>query len=491
MADEPREVELKLVLEPGAAARLRAHPLLAGVEAQTVEQKSVYFDTRGQALRKAGFSLRIRTAGGRRVQTVKATGASAGLFDRPEWEQAVDGDTPALDAIGRTLLAPLLTAGRARRLVPLVVSQVRRTRWDVDRFAAAIEIALDEGAVEAAGRRHGLCELELELKSGPPQALFAAGRALAADLPLRIGVLSKAEQGFALAGGRLGKVAKAEPVALDASMRVADAFAAVVAACLRHFRRNEGLVRDARDPAALHQARVAMRRLRAAFSLFAPAMRCEALAPLRAELRWFTAGLGEARNLDVLLAGAEWTPVDRRKVEAAREEAYDGIAETLDSPRLRLLMIDLLAWAETGPWRARRRARGPFDDFAGRRLDRLWEKVAARGAVLRELGEEERHRLRIDVKKLRYAVEFAATVYAEPSARKRFRNALEAMQECLGHLNDIATARLLHARYGLAAAPPAADAGAAGAGHLAEAERAFRQLRRAPPFWRRARDEPA
>ena len=57
-----------------------------------------YFDTPDQALRKAGLSLRIRTLGKRRVQTLKAESVSAaGIFVRPEWEMRVGRNWPVID----------------------------------------------------------------------------------------------------------------------------------------------------------------------------------------------------------------------------------------------------------------------------------------------------------------------------------------------------------------------------------------------------------
>src|SRR5688572_27892296 len=78
-------------------------------------------------------------------------------------------------------------------------------------------------------------------------------------------------------------------------------FAAIAQSCLRHFRLNEPLIIKHREPDALHQARVAMRRLRSALSLFRPAVFDADFPGLREELRWFTGQLGHARNLDVLL----------------------------------------------------------------------------------------------------------------------------------------------------------------------------------------------
>jgi len=75
------EIEIKLDLSPEALGALDASGLL-GEPIKTVNQHATYYDTRDQQLRSEGYSLRIRQAGGTRIQTVKATGASRSLFSR-------------------------------------------------------------------------------------------------------------------------------------------------------------------------------------------------------------------------------------------------------------------------------------------------------------------------------------------------------------------------------------------------------------------------
>ncbi|HEX4737132.1 MAG TPA: CYTH domain-containing protein [Allosphingosinicella sp.] len=116
------EFELKLELDPRDAGDLRRHPLLAGAEASTRAQCSTYFDTRKNALRKAGYSLRVRSSGGKYVQTVKRTSAGAGLFNRPEWEVPVEHDRPDAAAIAETPVGEIIGADRVGKLVPVVES---------------------------------------------------------------------------------------------------------------------------------------------------------------------------------------------------------------------------------------------------------------------------------------------------------------------------------------------------------------------------------
>ncbi len=497
MADRDREIELKLELEPGGGAQVRAHPALSGLESRTEQLLSIYFDTAEGALRKAGFTLRVRRAGDRFIQTVKqGGGGAAGLFDRPEWEQEVGGPEPDLDLAAETTpIGEALNRKVRRKLQPLVRSDMCRTTWIVERNGAALEVTLDEGIVGGGETDQTIAELELELKRGGPEALIEfAGELAAADVPMRLGVLTKAERGWALADGSLRRAIKSTRVGLDHGMSVAEGFSAIAFSCLRQFRWNEDLVIASRDPSALHQARVAMRRLRSAFTLFRPVILDERFPELREEVRWFTNQLGDARNLDVLLKRAgDRSEALREVLEAEREQAYARVLEALGSARLRRLMLDLVGWIETGPWRARKRTRRPLDDFASAQLDKRWRKVKRPGRELATLEPEARHRLRIEIKKLRYAIEFLAALQTGEAAQrqKRFAAALEEMQEQLGELNDAETARALLAHL-LQGRPDRDALIAAAEGEAPEvsqqetidaASRAYRDLVETGRFW--------
>ncbi|HEX7693967.1 MAG TPA: CYTH domain-containing protein, partial [Sphingomonas sp.] len=96
---DPIEVELKLEFDPSDRDRIVAAIPVDQSAARTVHLVTTYFDTPRRAVRRAGYSVRIRRQGSLRTQTVKADGAAAaGLFVRPEWEREVDSDIPAIDA---------------------------------------------------------------------------------------------------------------------------------------------------------------------------------------------------------------------------------------------------------------------------------------------------------------------------------------------------------------------------------------------------------
>jgi CHAD domain-containing protein len=236
-------------------------------------------------------------------------------------------------------------------------------------------------------------------------------------------------------------------------MTAGDGFATVAYACLRQFRLNEPLVVERQDASALHQARVSMRRLRSAFTLFRPVIVDTRYEELREDVRWFTNQLGDARNFDVLMKrfgnprGDAVGEALLRELKQEREAAYGQVLEALGSERLRTLLLELVAWIETGEWRIENSlAALPLPQFATLQLDKRWKKVRKGGRDLAGVDPEARHRLRIEVKKLRYAVEFLASLTRGEEAvakQKQFIRALEDMQEELGELNDVETARTL------------------------------------------------
>ena len=67
---------------------------------------------------------------------------------------------------------------------------------------------------------------------------------------------------------------------------------------------------------------------------------------------------------------------------------------------------------------------------------------------LSELEEHQLHRLRINVKKLRYAVDFLAPLYPRKRVRK-FASSLEDMQDCLGLVHDDMVSRQIVADFAL------------------------------------------
>ncbi|MCC2981530.1 CHAD domain-containing protein [Sphingomonas sp. IC4-52] len=478
------EIELKLEVGHGAFAALCRLPVLAGIAADDREQLATYYDTPDQTLSAAGISLRVRRTGERHVQTIKAGGAAtAGMFARPEWEQDLAGPGP--DVGESSPLRALVDGSVVARIRPAFSVAVRRRSWQVEWAGAAIELVADEGTANANGRQAPVAEIEAELKCGSPDALFSLARAIGQHIPVRLGVLTKAERGFRLAGGQLNEPAKAQRVLLDPGMDVAEAFAAIVGACLRQFRLNEEALRTNPGADALHQARVALRRLRSALSIFKPVIADDRFAHLADELRLLARSLGKARDLDVLVG--RLGPNADVNIQAAHGQAYAAALATLDSQRTRDLMIDLIEWISLGAWRTHPADPGaitqPAREFAAAALKKLRGRLKKRGRQLGTLEDEDRHRVRIQAKKLRYAAEFFESLFTGKRARRRyakFRKRLARLQEHLGELNDLATAPSLMKDLGLnhGSLPPDRRKAL-----LAKATKAHAALMKAKRFW--------
>jgi inorganic triphosphatase YgiF len=481
-----REVELKFLCTPAdLGAVLAAAP--AGDD-ESRELISVYFDTPDLALQKAGVSLRVRESKGKRVQTVKR---GEGL-SREEHEAPIVGAEPDRE------LGPLKTLlPDGGRLDPAFNVHVTRRQRTFRYRGAEIELALDQGEVTDGTGRSPICEVELELKSGPPEALFALGRELAKAAPLYLSFDGKASRGQALVAGATLHARRGDEITLTSRATAAEAFQAVARHALGQISINAATLRAEPDPEPVHQLRVAARRLRSALSTFKPLVDDGGLSAVKGDLKWLAGSLDEARDLDVFTAGV----ADQARalkspppgldalttaLEAARRRRWAKAARMASSARFRALMIDVAAWVETGSWLAA--SPTPAKAFAAHALQARLQKVQKGGKHLAAADDAARHRLRIEAKKLRYAAEAFASLYGRKSAG-RFISRVKDLQTTLGDLNDLAVAGALVGSLKLD--PDAAFAAgelvglrmAGKARLIAKAEKAFKRLMdAAPPF---------
>ncbi len=460
MAEGQEETELKFDLDAAASDRLEQKLMLRS-RAKTPPQPqtlvSTYYDTPGRDLHKAGFTLRIREGDGKRVQTVKSE--AEGVATRGEWETELKAPGLDLKAAARTPLQAVLRDLRGE-LSPVFATTVQRTKRLIRQGSAKIEAAIDRGQIEADGRSFAVCELELELKAGRPCALFDLARRLGDAAPLRLSFETKSQRGYRLVeGGQVGEALKGEQVRLKPGMTTRQAFQAIAAGALRQWVGNAAVLRAARRPEALHQMRVALRRLRTALTLFEAVVADDAYRPLIAELEWLTGELDSGRDIDVLIQET-FRPAAARfhgqpglaglgeRLLKARTRAYDRILAVLDQPRHMTLVLDAAEWIDNGRWAQAdealfaAKANIPIEQTAAEGLDRLRRQIKRRGAGLRRLDPTSRHRLRIRAKRLRYALEFFGGLYPRrKDERDAFLNTLRAMQDGLGALNDLEVAR--------------------------------------------------
>jgi len=423
---------------------------------------STYFDTGKQKLNRHGLSLRIRQAGDKHIQTIKS--APGVQFGRGEWETEIEGNTPDLSKIDGTPLERLAPKKLRRKLKPIFETSVHRTTLPVRTKRSEIELAVDQGRLIAGRRSSPIEELELELKKGRPDDLFRLAKAVERKAQAELYFRTKSERGYDLAFGKSGHAVYAEPIELKEDMEADEAFRIIGRSTVRHFAANADAVQNL-EPEGIHQMRVGLRRLRTAMSLFSHALPGDRSEKIKAELKWLTNELAPAREIDVFvkekISRATRDVVPRRggkaiekEFAARRAEALERARKALNSERCRTLLVDVLEWIEARHEGTQKDASTPIGKFAVDILHRRGKKLLKEGRDLEKLSARERHKFRIGIKKIRYAVEFFESLFPGKRDRKqiaRLSKHLKKIQDALGSLNDFIAHQKLAADVALKA----------------------------------------
>lgn len=458
-----QETELKFVGPDDALMRVQQSPLLRRWARNRKPQKrvlnAVYFDTQSLALCDAGYVLRVRHEGGGFIQALKGANG-ADIATRTEVQSKVAALAPKIDAIpDETLRRHIRKITKGSALEPLFCVEVQRsTVLIAPKKGTTIEVAFDRGVIRTNGALRkfdvAISEMELELVRGKAADLAACAKTLTAGVELTLSVQSKSERGHALIADTLDAPVGSRRIELARDATAGEAFRAVIGHCLSHLLGNWSAVTAARDPEGLHQMRVALRRLRSALSLFGEPFRAS-MRDIEGEVRWIAAVLGRARDLDVfqdevLRPVAEAHGEDDRLTNLAtlvrtrRRVAWAGVLDALESERFRALVLDLAGVTFDRPWL--KGTSGAADrlaiELARERLTRRLKRAVKLGRRIGDLSADERHVLRIRLKKLRYAVDFFQALLPGRATR-RFLARLGDLQDVLGRLNDAAVARAL------------------------------------------------
>ncbi|MEM9682530.1 MAG: CYTH and CHAD domain-containing protein [Pseudomonadota bacterium] len=461
----PEETELKLSLRPEQAGRIGRHPVVQKLKSGPAETKRLlgtYYDTPDLLLRRKDVSLRVREVDHRFIQTLKRMQPSRGaVFSRDEWETDVGGRDPDINEIEDGEIRRMLRKnGAAKSLRPMFRTDVRRTTWQLRDKDAEIELALDIGEVRNEnGDRTPICEAELELKSGDARRLYDIALALNEKIDCVVGTVAKSDLGYALYERKSSTPVKASKVPLVRDMTVWQAFETICRSCLDQLEANAPIARVGQDPEGIHQARVANRRLRAAFKIFKRVLPQDRYESFATELRWLQKELGDARDLDVFLDEMldpmiERLPRERllkafrKRVKEARLTAYARARRALEGRRYGRLRLAFERWFADAP--------GPDADprlgrnvrwFAKRSIRKVHAKIVAVGIDLHDVSDAELHAIRIKGKQLRYCIEFFSGLFDGDGPRHHAK-ALSRIQDCLGSLNDGVVAHTLIRKLG-------------------------------------------
>ena len=217
--------------------------------------------------------------------------------------------------------------------------------------------------------------------------------------------------------------------AITKDMPTDTAFRLIVTACRAELAKHRETLLSTDDVEGVHQTRVALRRLRAAFALFRNLAADPELPTIDAQARHFARECGPARDLHVFLS--ETAPDAPESVtRIGRKLAGDRLLQA----RRALSGEDFDAFDRSLERLASRRpssVRETVGEFGRRKLD----DCLRRGHGASKLTAKELHRLRIAAKRLRYAATFLAPAFA-PEAAPEYIKATETLQDALGAFND-------------------------------------------------------
>lgn len=447
--------------------------------------RSVYYDTGDLRLVAAGITLRRRTRAGATSWDLKVPVRPGDTAVRREVSVADRSATPPA-GLADVLMA--WTGGEA--LGPVATLRTRRTTWVVAGEDGTPRAEVVDDEVEHLDGRRVLTrfrEVEVERHGVPEPYVAKLVRRLekagaTATTPTKLAHVLDVP-----AAEPLERVRKAAPVAAlltDALRRAgASLLSADVGARLG-------------EPDAVHQLRVACRRMRSDLRAYGTVLDPEWVAHLADELGWLGGALGAARDGEVVAERVAAAAADLgargdevvADVVARRARAADDAAAALRDPRYLALAQLVRTGLDAPPLAggggpAARTAVGDVVDAAWRDVERAVRRLGKKGDT-----DVAWHAVRITAKRARYAAETAAVVAGADA--ERLAKAAAAVQDVLGTFHDATTtaATVLE----LAADRPDDGAYGLAAGRVVERElRAAEQAKAGlAPVWR-AKAEPA
>jgi inorganic triphosphatase YgiF len=456
------EIELKFTLSPQRQRNIgKVLGKLARTMSEPVRRHEItqYFDFADLALFKGSFSLRVRRSDGGYLQTLKSLagegGAAMARFER-EW--TLPHDRLDVTKLAGTPISGLMAERRDKPIRQIFATDIIRVTYMLAlEDDAVIEVAVDNGHIRSGENAVPVHEIELELKTGPRAALYRFASAFHEARRLAISADSKAMRGHRLAAGRGFEAHKAEDLELPRDVTVAEGFRRILGNGIAQLVANLPFC-SIDDPEPLHQARVAVRRIRSALAWFDAYLEPDAAGRFEDTLKRFGQILGEARDRDVFLkeldgekaadrVNGTWLEMIVPPVEAARRTAYRGVQALINSGEPTAFVLALAGWAESGLWLRPDGDLGhlpdlPFTVIAPELLDKLAGKASKRGRHLKSRSLKELHSLRKTLKKLRYCTEYCETLYKHKRV-KRYQERAKELLKVLGALNDTVGAEAL------------------------------------------------
>jgi len=454
-------MELKLVLrgqedESAVVSCLRGNNYTVE-EIEAVQQVDTYLDTFDWYLLKNKTVLRYRVSNGAATYALKNIGPiEEGIGKRLETESPLDRpvDTPTVIPVKRIrkLVEEIIFP---RKLLEQVQVRTNRRRYRViSPEEAEIGLAFDTSSFLLRGLHkprpvRKLYELEAEILNGPETALGEFSSLLSGTFGYAAASASKLE--VAVERFKIEIPSKKVPEELRVRLddRLDLAIRKILTFQLQRLREQIPGIKADIDTEFVHQARVSTRRIRSCLRYFRDAIPEPTAVFLGGELKWLGGRFGAVRDLDVFLLNLirfkgqiARLPTPKRHafedwIERHRREPLKALWEALESPRYRVLERRLDQFlGRPLPLRARQPLAGKVvHEVAPGLITEKFDAVIRQGhAVVEKPKLKEFHRLRIQMKRLRYACEFMGPAY--DGALDAFIERTVEIQDCLGELQD-------------------------------------------------------
>lgn len=407
-----------------------------------------YFDTATYCLQKAKLAYRIRREGEEWIATVKGGGVSSGgLHERQEWNVVVSDAQPDITVFeGTDIGKKLIGLVGDQVLEPILITKFERRTLDIIMpDGSEIEVAADQGTIVAGCKSAPILEVELELKSGKPSALFQLGAALAREYPLLPESDSKFYRGLKLAGLAAAQPQRDAKFQIDKNQLAAEGLRTILLQLIAQFLvAQQVFLENATQPEHMHELRISLRRLRSLLEFYGPLIADEQYKYYQAELRKLGQMLGILREIDVAYAawqqcnGCQFISIDdkrnlglmlakQRLVEA--EKIYKNLNAGLATP----LLLDLWAMLIDNKGQQLTQHHSALGQYAVTRLSSWLKTVTKQGKTIDWTATENVHKLRLQIKKIKYAAEVLEPVFYEIS---QLILRLDTLQKNLGLLSD-------------------------------------------------------
>lgn len=452
------EIELKLATDKQYVSRLSKHPAVihkSAAKPSSHKLTNIYFDNPDLKLMDAGITLCVSNTSSGWIQTIELPGSSfIGLHQRLEWIAPIAFNHPDFTKIVDPILVRVFPNNKLRKsIIPIFKTEIHRTSWQlVFNNGDQVEVAFDLGRLIVNDKEEVISEIKLKLKSGNIGRLFALALEFQDVIPLNIENYTQSQRGYAYYRDSPPQVIKAQLPTLTRKMNANIAFKEIVWECIHQLQLNQNVVLHTSDIEGVHQMRIALRRLRLAFSLFRLILGHKKCAFILSELKWLSDILGKARDIDVLLTQTIPSITKQLKhhqglltlqqLALKRQlKVYDFIREALLSQRYNCLLLTICSWLENQKWKETKK-HYKLVNVAARTLNKLHKQLLRHNENLTDMPPEYRHATRIASKKLRYAAEFFMSLYPTKDCAK-FIKILAQVQECLGQINDIIVAEKL------------------------------------------------